>query len=107
MLIAGHHRVPYSEGRYLDRLASERGRARRNREFIASLKDKPCSDCEQSFPPECMDFDHVSGSKKYVISQMAYWGRKTILREIAKCELVCSNCHRIRTKRRIDANRVQ
>ena len=99
--------MPYSDERYLDRLASERDRARRNREFIAALKRKPCTDCGNTFPTECMDFDHVNGDKRFLISQMAYWGRETILKEIAKCELVCSNCHRIRTKRRLDAVSVQ
>lgn len=50
-----------------------------------------------------MDFDHLPGKRKVdTVSQMVTdlepWEK--ILREIAKTELVCSNCHRIRTRDR-------
>jgi hypothetical protein len=46
-----------------------------------------------------MDFDHVRGSKSGLISEMVAGGRpwSVIEDEIAKCDLVCSNCHRYRT----------
>lgn len=64
----------------------------------------PCSDCGLSFPPECMDFDHRDGvSKTTEVSRMrvatAPWSR--IQEEMAKCDLVCACCHRIRTKKRM------
>jgi hypothetical protein len=69
-------------------------------EYIATLKaTTPCFDCKNSFPPYVMDFDHVRGKKKYLISSLAAQnvGVKTFLEEIAKCDIVCANCHRIRT----------
>lgn len=49
-----------------------------------------------------MDFDHVTGTKLGEISNLIHggqsWGR--IATEIDKCELVCANCHRVRTWRR-------
>lgn len=67
----------------------------------AELKSAPCTDCGVSFPPECMDFDHVGDSKTNRVSQLIWNGNwQAVLDEIAKCELVCSNCHRIRTKNR-------
>ena len=49
-----------------------------------------------------MDFDHL-GSKKQTIARLANSEAsiKTIKQEIAKCELVCSNCHRLRTWQRL------
>lgn len=66
--------------------------------FVKALKDKPCVDCGGSFPSICMDFDHVRGEKRYEISRMTRItvSKELILEEIAKCELVCANCHRLR-----------
>lgn len=68
---------------------------------VSEMKNKPCMDCGNSYPSECMDFDHVRGEKVNSISNLialASW--QDVLDEIAKCELVCANCHRIRTKAR-------
>jgi hypothetical protein len=61
-----------------------------------------CCDCHQQFPACCMDFDHVKGEKTKevgaLLASSASW--ETIQIEIDKCELVCANCHRIRTRNR-------
>jgi len=45
-----------------------------------------------------MDFDHVRGQKQAnVMELIKSLSKKKIDLEIAKCEIVCSNCHRIRT----------
>lgn len=73
----------------------------RLRVFIDDLKeDTPCADCGVVYHPRVMDFDHLPEfDKRYTISKMVQMQCKieTILEEIAKCELVCANCHRIRT----------
>lgn len=74
--------------------------------YISLLKNKPCLDCHVLYPICCMDFDHIS-DKKCSIARMISGGfNMTVLKEeIAKCELVCSNCHRIRTYlRRLEKN---
>ena len=58
---------------------------------------EPCADCGNTFPPECMDFDHVRGKKKNGVSWLLLHRSSIIQREVEKCDLVCSNCHRIRT----------
>lgn len=60
---------------------------------------KPCADCGKSFHFSAMDFDHVTGDKVDNVASMPSNGYSwdTILEEIAKCELVCANCHRVRT----------
>lgn len=68
--------------------------------WLATLKSKPCVDCGQVFPPEAMDFDHVVGGKVKGVGRMTTHHPNAILAEMAKCDLVCGNCHRVRTTTR-------
>lgn len=74
------------------------------REMVNAFKaTTPCYDCHVLFPAICMDFDHVRGTKVRDISAMlasTSASKTRILAEIAKCELVCANCHRIRHEAR-------
>lgn len=73
------------------------------REWINSLKQGvPCTDCGEIFPPFVMHWDHLPGFAKVdaVSSMVGYRTREAILAELAKCELVCANCHVLRTVRR-------
>jgi hypothetical protein len=76
-----------------------RRRYERRRAYIESLKANPCADCGGTFPPECMDFDHLGDKFKNLARLMSY-SLERIKEELAKCELVCANCHRIRTRKR-------
>lgn len=62
---------------------------------LAELKAHPCVDCDVQYPPPVMEFDHVRGTKKFPISA-ANLARKDLVEELAKCELRCANCHRMR-----------
>jgi len=70
------------------------------RTWLNELKSAPCLDCGKTFHSVAMDFDHVRDVKVLEISQMWSWGRDRVLAEIDKCELVCANCHRVRTQSR-------
>lgn len=74
----------------------------RNRNIIIRAKAVPCADCGVRYPPYVMDFDHVRGDKVDLVPRMAVRPVSLLhlLREIAKCEVVCANCHRLRTSRR-------
>jgi hypothetical protein len=70
------------------------------RPLIDAIKDRPCADCGLRFPPICMDFDHRDPTTKLENVSILYgngaaWER--IRAEIDKCDVVCANCHRIRT----------
>ncbi len=103
------HRVRLREQRrqyFRDNPAAARAlRARQVRyhstrqELHAMLKDAPCRDCHQSFPTECMDFDHVRSIKKNKIAVYTTYNA-ALIEELGKCVLVCANCHRIRTRER-------
>ncbi len=69
------------------------------KQLIREQKDRPCLDCGVSYPYYVMDFDHVRGEKSFNLSEVVKGAqsKKVILEEIDKCEVVCSNCHRIRT----------
>ena len=74
---------------------------RERRLWYDGLKSGPCADCGYCYPPECMDWDHVRGRKTLEVGKLCDRATKAdVLKEIAKCELVCANCHRTRTKRR-------
>jgi len=45
-----------------------------------------------------MDFDHREGENKmFSIGSENHKSWPVVLAEIAKCDLVCANCHRLRT----------
>jgi hypothetical protein len=88
------------------RLEQKRALHSRFKEWYLSLKaGKPCADCGGIFHPVAMQWDHLPGSDK-VGDLGTLWRRHNkdlILAEIAKCELVCANCHAVRTLGRIGA----
>ena len=57
-----------------------------------------CADCGND-NPMVLEFDHVRGKKKNNISNMvkSYYSWRSISDEINKCDIVCANCHKIRT----------
>lgn len=74
----------------------------RERLLSAKLERGQCSDCQLKVTPEnatVFDFDHLHDKKRHV-SNMTTAPNSKFQEEIAKCELVCSNCHRLRTKSR-------
>ena len=82
---------------YQDKWLAER------REFVATFKKAPCMDCGVNYPPYVMDFDHRDPSTKVrevAVMVGGYGTLADLFAEIEKCDLVCSNCHRIRTHNR-------
>lgn len=76
----------------------------RNKTLINTAKDIPCADCNIKYPFYIMQFDHRPGEiKKFMVSDATRCpkGITAILTEIAKCDVVCANCHITRTYRRM------
>jgi len=73
-------------------------RARRAAELQKLKESSPCTDCGRYYPSYVMQFDHVSGDKKFNISKASrgFTSTARLEAELAKCELVCANCHAIR-----------
>jgi hypothetical protein len=112
MLKYGKNNPKYHE-KQLEILKDGKKRRRNIRiEFINWLKSAPCTDCGKCFHPHVMDFDHIQPKKgrKNAVGCMVYRcvTEEEIFNEILKCQLVCSNCHRIRTiKRRVGLARYE
>lgn len=66
--------------------------------LIIEKKDVPCADCEIKYPYYVMDFDHKKDKRfNLSIAAVKHIGIEKVIEEINKCEVVCANCHRIRT----------
>lgn len=97
--------------------------SKERRDWLNRCKDRPCEDCGNRFPPQSMDFDHREPElKRFTIARATVkaekiaWtpGRRRRVRntkerqvtwaelraEVAKCDVVCANCHRLRTQKR-------
>ena len=78
-----------------------RGRVRAHKQVLAELKMCACADCIKNFPSVCMEFDHVRPGKRMNLAGMGNFKRKHVASEVALCEVVCCNCHRVRTFARL------
>ncbi len=82
--------------------ASGKKQRKSRREFLNQLKSRPCVDCGKKDHPFLMDFDHRLGELR--LFQIGEKGPAVSLKrleeELAKCDVVCCRCHRIRTYNR-------
>ncbi len=77
-----------------------RAQSERLREVVRThLEAHPCVDCGIA-DWRVLEFDHVRGNKRKSISVMVFSAVSvsTLEAEIAKCEVRCANCHRIKTR---------
>lgn len=95
--LAPHEWAP-GKSRYIE---EKRRRWQRNVRLLNDLRDVPCADCGRRFPPYVMHFDHRdSATKRSHVTRLISRGRNVILEEVAKCDIVCANCHSNRTYQR-------
>lgn len=77
-----------------------------NEKLYDYLEHHPCVDCGEN-DPVVLEFDHVRGVKSYNVTSLGWrlcsWD--TLMREIAKCEVRCANCHRRQTAERMGSFR--
>lgn len=69
------------------------------REYVQAIKEaNPCTDCRKHYPYYVMQFDHIGDDKVANVQSLCSKGNWQKLKdEIEKCELVCANCHAVRT----------
>jgi len=97
-------RAIYLQKHYAKNKAYYKSAARRKQDellaFVAQIKESnPCMDCGKSYRHYVMDYDHRDPTEKCmcIANMIQRKNKKQLLAEIAKCDLVCSNCHRERT----------
>jgi len=85
------------------RIANAKGFKKRLQQSLRDLKEsQPCKDCNISYPYYVMQFDHLRDKKDNIASLVRLAKSRALREELEKCELVCANCHAVRThKRRI------
>ena len=94
----------YAEKREHHRKRSNALKAQRVREaqafVLEYLRSHPCRDCGEG-DPVVLEFDHV-GEKRAEVSTLVRRGVRlpAVELEMARCHVVCANCHRRRTARR-------
>lgn len=76
-------------------------RIRTNLRYVWDYKQEhPCVDCGNA-DPRVLQFDHTADDKVAGVAAMIRSRTLgSIIVEIAKCEVVCANCHQIRTAQR-------
>lgn len=101
------HHNEYTREHYQKNKEGYKERAReRKRQLVAKVSEikasTPCADCGIKYPSYVMDFDHLPQFEKVadVTALIRLGGWKRVFDEIAKCEIVCANCHRVRTHER-------
>jgi hypothetical protein len=76
----------------------------KRRDLIIKFKSVPCMDCHIQYPPYVMQFDHRDPAEKCfgLANRKVGSTNAAFLAEVAKCDIVCANCHAERThKQRI------
>ena len=92
-------KAAHPEGWKAIQVKARRKRRIRQQEIRNAAKDRPCADCGVKYPFYVMDFDHKPDTVKEFNIASGLGGKsfKKFYAEIAKCDVVCANCHRERT----------
>jgi hypothetical protein len=87
--------------RYIDqaRMQKQKLALARTTYLIEFFETHPCVDCGET-DPVVLEFDHLRDKLFDIGQALPYRNWQSVLDEIAKCEVVCANCHRRRTAHR-------
>ena len=81
------------------------GRVRKHhhkgRHILDAIKvEAGCVDCGYNADPRALDFDHKDTSDKtFNLAKGQKYSMAVMMAEVAKCDVRCANCHRIKTWR--------
>jgi len=80
-------------------LARQKQREVMNRAWMQAYKLRHgCANCGYNEHPAALQFDHIDRSSKEAnVGQMSSYSRERMKKEIAKCRVLCANCHSIHT----------
>lgn len=100
---AEYHREHYraNKQRYIE-AAARRKKAQLEERYVFLMdyfREHPCADCGET-DPVVLEFDHLRDKKFGIATGIRNRNWQDVLDEIAKCDVVCANCHRRRTAKR-------
>ena len=96
------HYAPFCKSKEEQKLsiknAEKRQRVKRQKFIMNHLKENPCIDCGGT-NILTLEYDHRSPELKYdnIATLVARGSIRKLKEELKKCDVVCANCHRIRT----------
>jgi 5-methylcytosine-specific restriction endonuclease McrA len=100
----GFYRTNWTTGEGWERrkeycLETSSTRRKKNLDLVQAEKMKRgCLCCGYKEDPCALDFDHLDPNKKHAgVGRMMTHSFDKILDEMDKCQLLCANCHRIKT----------
>jgi len=97
----------YEQNKESYKSSSYNSRIKRKQVVVNIKESSPCIDCNKYYPYWVMQFDHVNSDKVADVAKLiTYASMEKVLKEIAKCELVCANCHWTRTYKRNPSKRL-
>ena len=102
-----YHSLYYQQNRsrFIAKNRRNKNRQRKRlRTILLEIKQRPCQDCGGSFHPWVMELDHRDDTiKEAAVADLVSKGctDARLLEEIEKCDVMCANCHRMRTYRRL------
>ena len=101
----GKEHYAANKQRYIDQARVQKRRLAldRTRYLLKFFVTHPCVDCGER-NPVVLEFDHLRDKLFDICQALPYRNWQSIL-EMAKCEVVCANCHRKRTARRKESLR--
>jgi NAD-dependent dihydropyrimidine dehydrogenase PreA subunit len=97
LLCANCHRKRHWEGEKARPPKYDTERARARKEAAVRYLGGSCFDCGENFPYYVFEFHHRdAASKQDNFRRVRNRAWETVLEELAKCDLLCANCHRKR-----------
>ena len=92
-----YHAKWYKENKERAKAQKKKFRAERIAWFQEYKTKQGCRQCGASHPA-VLDCHHIDPSEKEFVLSSALrrdWSKERILKELAKCDILCANCHRI------------
>lgn len=89
----------YADNRSVRQNAQNNRNQSRKQQAVDYFGNK-CKDCEQSYPNYVYQFHHLDPSQKDVNPSYAMSSPTKMWTELAKCVMLCANCHMIRHHRK-------
>jgi len=84
-------------------------KAKERRALLNEIKlAKGCQECGYNKHPAALDFDHINDDKEFTIgTSYASVSLERLLAEVNKCQILCANCHRIKSCQDIQRKRIE